>query len=177
VIYSATDIAKYIVYVAHEFGDEITHLKLQKLLYYVQGAYLALRNEPIFEDEILAWKHGPVVRRVFDNYRSNGRAPIPRPDRKITISEFDNAFISAIYDKYRKFSASQLVERTHAELPYVNSAEDDVITNDSIKDYFLHYVYNDENLFKNIPCVSELPAEWYDPAEDEYYQKMLDGQI
>lgn len=48
--YNILDIAK-----SHpDCGDVITNMKLQKLLYYMQGFHLAVFNTPIFEDEIVA---------------------------------------------------------------------------------------------------------------------------
>lgn len=64
--YSALDIAEWFLYynrsIMEEYDAEyISNLKLQKLLYYAQGCYLALRDKSLFCDNILAWKHGPVV--------------------------------------------------------------------------------------------------------------------
>ena len=36
-------------------GELISNLKLQKLLYYMQGFHLAYFNEPLFEEDIEAW--------------------------------------------------------------------------------------------------------------------------
>jgi uncharacterized phage-associated protein len=45
-----------------DIGDVISNLKLQKLLYYAQGFYLAIYGKALFEEDIVAWEHGPVVR-------------------------------------------------------------------------------------------------------------------
>jgi len=39
-----------------------------------------------------------------------------------------------------------------------------------IRDYFASVVYNDDDLLTDKPVVTELPKEWYDPAEDEELQ-------
>ena len=54
----ADEIARFfIATVDRDSGDNITHLKLQKLLYYAQGFHLALhRGEALFPDDILAWE-------------------------------------------------------------------------------------------------------------------------
>ena len=59
----AIEISKYIVNYANEKGLDITNLKLQKLLYYVQAAFLLLSEgkEPCFSDKIVACLHGPVL--------------------------------------------------------------------------------------------------------------------
>ena len=64
------DVANYLLSLADPLeGDLISHLKLQKLLYYSQGVSLALRNQPLFNNKILAWAHGPVVREVWEYYK------------------------------------------------------------------------------------------------------------
>ena len=43
---------KLIALTAKDQGDSITNLKLQKLLYYVQGFNLAAFQSPLFEEDI-----------------------------------------------------------------------------------------------------------------------------
>ena len=63
--HKATTLAKWFISrVERDSGDDITHLKLQKLLYYAQAWHLAHTNAPLFNKEIKAWTHGPVVTTV-----------------------------------------------------------------------------------------------------------------
>ena len=57
-------------------GDLVTNLRLQKLLYFAQGWYLARYGKPLFEDDMLCWKYGPVVRTVYDKYKDRGKTGI-----------------------------------------------------------------------------------------------------
>ncbi len=43
----------------------MSNLKLQKLLYDAQGHYLGGHGQPLFEDPIEAWVHGPVVPSTY----------------------------------------------------------------------------------------------------------------
>ena len=55
--------------VRYNSADNISNLKIQKLLYYAQGCSLASLKEPLFDEEIMAWKHfnnNPVQRSVGD---------------------------------------------------------------------------------------------------------------
>ena len=79
--YTAEQIASwFLLYnnlkVEEEGADSITNLKLQKLLYYAQGCYLALENKPLFNDNIVAWKHGPVVECIYNKYSPYGSSGI-----------------------------------------------------------------------------------------------------
>jgi len=77
----AIDVARYILTLLDEdtAGDLMSHLKLQKLLYYCQGFTLALLNRPLFEDKVVAWQHGPVVPTVWEEFKHYGSQPIPKP--------------------------------------------------------------------------------------------------
>jgi len=169
--YKATEIARFVVKISKAYGDKITHLKLQKILYYIQGAYLALKNQPAFSDEILAWKLGPAVISVYSEYKQYGKKAIPYNSGAIEISPEDQKFIEEIYKRYRGYTAGQLVDKTHREAPWESTADSDVISNDSIKEYFSSTVYNESNLFLDREIITVLPTEWYDLTEDEEWSK------
>jgi uncharacterized phage-associated protein len=44
----------------------MSHLKLQKLLYYCEAYHLAYFDESLIDCDFQAWVHGPVCREVFD---------------------------------------------------------------------------------------------------------------
>lgn len=84
---TASIIAKHILGACKAKQDFITNLKLQKLLYYSQAWHLAIYDEPLFQDRIEAWVHGPVVPSVFREYRSFRWSPIwPTPDDDALLS-------------------------------------------------------------------------------------------
>lgn len=55
-------------------GGNIDHLKLQKLVYYAQAWFVSIYpdKEPLFDEPIEAWSHGPVVRSVYNRFRKYG---------------------------------------------------------------------------------------------------------
>jgi len=114
---TALDIAGYLVNLASaDPENDLTNLKLQKLLYFAQGEYLRKTGQPLFADEIEAWQYGPVIRSVYDAYKSCGAFPITLFDIKTEPKELaDNirAFVKSIWSKYGKYSASHLVSLTH----------------------------------------------------------------
>lgn len=67
-IQSALDISKYIINKHIELGKPVSNLKLQKILYYIQGEILAKLNRQAFNEAIFAWKHGPVLLEVYYKY-------------------------------------------------------------------------------------------------------------
>lgn len=75
--YNALDVARKVIAATNEaVGDSITNLKLQKLLYYLQGHWLATFDGPLFGDKIEAWRYGPVVPSVYSHFAVNRGNPI-----------------------------------------------------------------------------------------------------
>src|SRR5580693_2299753 len=70
--YPALTIAKWFIAWAEAEDEELSNLKLQKLLYYAQGHYLAESGRSLFTDQLQAWSHGPVVPQVYYEYKDNG---------------------------------------------------------------------------------------------------------
>ena len=139
---TAKQVGDYLVTLAHREGDPITHLKLQKLCYYVQGFSLAIRDKPMFPETIQAWDHGPVVPALFQQHKQHGNQVIPRPDRT-TIAEVsvkDRELIQEVYKVYGQFSGWRLRDMTHTEPPWKNVFVEGVpfieITLDAMKAYF-----------------------------------------
>ncbi|MDR1292827.1 MAG: DUF4065 domain-containing protein [Clostridiales Family XIII bacterium] len=169
--YSANDIASYILQLSEENGDEITPLKLEKLLYYAQGTFLALKHEALFDDEVLAWKHGPVIYSIYKKYQRYGDSPIPKEGKISGLDEQTEAILSAVYAKYRGFSPWQLVDKTHREAPWKDAGMNDVITSESIRRYFEDEILS--TAFHDVPAGEAFPKEWYDSDEDAEWENDL----
>lgn len=99
-----------------EYGDCISNLKLQKLVYFAQGFVLAITGKTLFKDEILAWQHGPVVRSLYDKYKDYGASCIKKPET-FNFQHLNNEEITEIlddvYNTYGQFSAWKLRDLTH----------------------------------------------------------------
>jgi uncharacterized phage-associated protein len=134
--------SKYILKYCNE--KEITdcsNKKMQKLLYYTQAWSLALRGKKIFDDDIEAWLHGPVVRQVYDKYKEYGFDPIPSESVKYDESCFtdeDLRFTDSVLEVYCKYDADYLEYRTHVESPWQEGRrnKDKIIALDSMKSYY-----------------------------------------
>ena len=148
---TAKQIAEWFLYYnamkIEEFGegvDQISNLKLQKLLYYAQGCYLALKDQPLFDEDFLAWIHGPVIQCIYDEYKQYGSCGIPKPDNyeNILSNEVQEILVE-VYDIFGKYSAWGLRNMTHQEDPWKNTPNMGVISKESIKKYFKeHYIEN-----------------------------------
>lgn len=123
-MYSALDIAKWFLNINRaqmnfEDSEYITNLKLQKLLYYAQGYYLARKNDPLFKEDFIAWEHGPIIRKVYDEYKKNGAKGIEyNEDFNISIDKETEIILNEVYEKFGQFSAWKLRDMTHQEMPW-----------------------------------------------------------
>lgn len=118
---TAKQVADYFLYRANDAEEPITNLKLQKLLYYAQGYYLATQDDLLFDDEIQAWAHGPVVPNVYHTYKHFRWKPISRAVSKPTIKESIVEFLDLIIETFLPKDAYKLELMTHQETPWVNA--------------------------------------------------------
>ena len=47
-------------------------------MYYTQGWCLALADQPLFNEQIEAWKWGPVIRSIYHQFKEFGNSPITK---------------------------------------------------------------------------------------------------
>lgn len=143
-MYNAIDIARW--FLLHNLAEQmecddvegISNLKLQKLLYYAQGCYLALHKERLFSDPIVAWQHGPVVEAVYQEYkrfRADFITDYTEPEVKFS-EEVENVLLW-VYNEFGQYTAWALRNMTHKEKPWLETAKSSEINVDLIKEYFL----------------------------------------
>jgi uncharacterized phage-associated protein len=69
--------ANYILDKLEKFEiNDVTNLKLQKLLYFAYGIYFILYDKKLFTSPIQAWKLGPVIPKVYHEFKNHGGKPI-----------------------------------------------------------------------------------------------------
>lgn len=153
--YKAIDIAKWFLYKSlrekeQGDGDNITLLKLLKLLYYAEGCSLAVGNGSLFDEDIIAWEHGPVVPEVYYAYCNDPyNLPFNKNEDMASINKIkpnDENLLNQVYDVFGQYTAWTLREKTHTEKPWLEATESGTVLNrkisrDTMKDYFKeHYV-------------------------------------
>lgn len=121
-----------------ESGDSLTNLKLQKLVYYVQGFHLAMYGKTLFDESILHWEHGPVVRELYDELKTHGSNSIPIPNdfEPSMFSDEQIKLIEEVNSVYGQFSAWKLRDMTHNEQPWLSTRKDEVITPANLTSFF-----------------------------------------
>lgn len=133
----ASQIAKAFLKLSRpEVGDAITNLKLQKLLYYAQGFYLAMYKKPLFKEDLIAWDHGPIVKEVYYDYNSFSSGFIPVPEGKVVLTKNEQNLIESVWKVYGQFSAWKLREMTHNEPPWKTTERNKIISHQKLSDFF-----------------------------------------
>lgn len=125
-----------------EFADELTQMKVMKLLYYVQGTCLAVYGTKAFADDIVAWKYGPAVESVHNAFY--GKRGIvgeitdeDRQDYKEIESNSNLAsVVHAVQEAFGDKSAIELMNQTHSERPWKETPQSGVIDPKLIEDFF-----------------------------------------
>lgn len=162
---------------------------LHKFLYFAQGYSLALNEVPLFDEEIEAWKYGPVVPSVYQTYKYNKKENISEIVGKFSLDNYDSKTIElllAVINDYGKYSSSELINITHKkgspwDMVYVEGANN-IITKESIADYFkkenLANIHNID--LKKIAYIGKrednskpllLPSDWDDGEDYSTYLK------
>lgn len=110
--------------------ESISPKKLQKLVYYSYAWSIALLNDSpeniqfkLFESDVEAWVHGPVVPELYRKYKDFGWQEIPQVkdfDESIFASEILD-ILQQVWDVYGGFTGNQLEAISHKEMPWIEA--------------------------------------------------------
>lgn len=154
-------------------AESLTQMKAMKLLYYIQGAYLSKFDKRLFDNDIVAWKYGPVVTEVYDKYK--GKRSIVDKYTQKDIDDYEliqrdvevKECLNKIYVILGSYSASMLMQKTHNEDPWRSTAQSCVIPDEKIKDYFIRTSFNKklesdfkERLFEETFLENKASMDW-----------------
>lgn len=144
--YKAVDVANWFIeQFDKDAGDVITHLKLQKLLYFAEAWTQLLLDRELFDENIEAWAHGPVVREVFNEFQGSGWQPLVASSNVIDFDEEVNDVLEQVLDAYGNVSAKTLEHMTHNDRPWIEARGalapearcSNIISKELIKEFFV----------------------------------------
>jgi uncharacterized phage-associated protein len=127
----STVLANYIL----ESIGKMSHLKLQKLLYFIEGYHLAYFSTNLIDDDFEAWVHGPVSRKIYNElkdksviysditYIAEQDAPTPSImlSRLLTSDQVD--LINEVLGLYGNETGFTLESITHQQTPWIKARE------------------------------------------------------
>lgn len=125
--------------------NPITHLALQKLLYFSQSWDMAWNKKWLFEEDCEAWVHGAVYRSVYEEFKKFKYKPLPRVSKESSLQKEEIEVLQFVLKYYYDvYTAKTLETICHLEEPYkiARSGYDEedscveIIRKDDIKNYY-----------------------------------------
>lgn len=157
--YKSKTIALFFLELGYSEGIEITHMKLQKLIYFAHGWCLAIVGEPLIQESIEAWPYGPVIGNLYQWLKQFGAGPIKieelsiNTDLRISLLELKKdhvivQLLNRVWSVYKDYDAIKLSKMTHLpSSPWATVREkyppkkfNITIDDNLIEDYFSEYV-------------------------------------
>src|SRR2546421_11399446 len=77
-MYDARAVANFFIDRAGRTGHSLTIMTLLKVLYFAHGWHLAQFSKPLVAQPFEAWKHGPVNRVVYEQFKGYGKKPLDK---------------------------------------------------------------------------------------------------
>lgn len=146
-MYDARHVANEFIRLANEHSRGLTHLMIQKMVYFAHARMLSLHREPLISQKFQAWRYGPVVRHLYHALKHSNslqvwdRIPMNPP------AHFDRRardIIAWSFNRYSHLSGIELSRLTHApEAPWyqtllllAEAVSSPVIPNKLIEEYY-----------------------------------------
>lgn len=113
------DVAKYIT----ERTGEVSAMKLQKLMYYVQAWSLVWEEEPLFDNDFQAWANGPVLPGLYALHRGMFKveASLFSEASSANLTDTERGNIDKVIAFYGEKTAQWLSNLTHQENPWLDA--------------------------------------------------------
>lgn len=154
--YKVLDVCRHVINYSNDAEYNISNLKLQKILYFIQAEFLVDFGIPCFMEHMEAWNFGPVVPVAYREYKCFGANPIPRISKFVEykphciiytqfidniITDEHKSIIDDILDYFADYSASELVDITHKQEPWIDAyhSNNRIIDNNAIEGFFRRY--------------------------------------
>ena len=108
-------VAEHIRWLRTKEGEPTTPLHLVKLVYISHGWMLGLHGTPLIQEDVEAWKYGPVIPAIYHRYKPFGgyHIQLPTKSREGQMDEDQQELVEAVEEGYRRFSAVELSAMTH----------------------------------------------------------------
>ncbi len=138
-------LCKYIIKYEEFNNRNVNPLKLQKILYFLQVYFLTKENRKCFSEEIEAWNFGPIISKVYEEYKFFGSIGISitiENDLEELVTNVENRLlINELLELIatNKYNFTDLTHISMNQDPWINAYEKNeknIISDESIKKYF-----------------------------------------
>ena len=100
-------------------GCDMDEMKMHKMMYFSQRESLMNTNNPLFGDSFEAWKFGPVLRSVRNEYKRNHMFESVNE----TLTEEEKGLVESVFERYDSFDAWDLSSLSHEEFSWKQARE------------------------------------------------------
>lgn len=132
-----SQVGAYFVQAAPE--GTMTPPKLQKLCVYAQSISLAYLGTPLFDEEMQAWDHGPIIPELYEEY---GKTGILHADGKYDPDNFTSQqrlILATVQANFGPYTDWGLSEQSHLDFPG-NFGSEEIIPKEEIRKAFWNNV-------------------------------------
>ncbi|MDR1881915.1 MAG: DUF4065 domain-containing protein [Prevotella sp.] len=122
----STTLADYIL----KNHGPMSHLKLQKLLFYCDAYHMAYFGKELITDEFEAWAHGPVSRAIYNSLKDKSVLYSDlsfsdkgmNPDEGIKkLTSDQQTMLNEVLGELSTWTGAQLEAATHREYPWIEA--------------------------------------------------------
>lgn len=146
---SCFNVANYFLLINN--SKNLTNLKMQKLVYYAYGWYLARYDERLFKENMEAWNEGAIIPELHHALKHHqDKLILTSEESHTTLDESTQQFLRNVFFQYNKYSLSQLnyltnIDCTPWSAVFNNDTRSNIINDHLIRIYFLEL----QNLLDN----------------------------
>lgn len=144
---SAISVANEFIRLGKEENNFFTPMQLLKLVYIAHGWMLGFFGKPLINEDVEAWKYGPVIPELYQEVKNYGREKVRNEIRswptlsRQSLNEEEKSVIHFVYKKYGNLDGIRLSMITHQkDTPwsdiFSHEGWGDVIPNDLIRNHY-----------------------------------------
>lgn len=147
---NSVTVANEFINLARKDGRYFTPMQLLKLVYIAHGWMFGFFNKPLIDDDIEAWKYGPVIPNLYQAVKKYGNRPIDeaislplweRIQGQQSLDEEEQKVVKFVYKKYGHFDGIQLSMLTHQNDTPWSEVFDPYSWGDRISNNVIHRYY------------------------------------
>jgi uncharacterized phage-associated protein len=135
--------------------DDLSPLRVQKLLYFVHGWYLAITGAALLTEPFVRGPYGPLLVSLEAELRGYGSLPVGDYIKQwdmgsgkymalfVNMAAYPDlsSILGKVWEQYRRFSTAQLSTLSHSDTsPWAQTAPGQPINNELIRQSFLQMV-------------------------------------
>ena len=175
---NAVDVAAWFV-ITSDYTK--THRQVQKLAYIAHGYMLAIKNEPLFTDEILALENGVFIPSIWKKFKKHGHAPIEKITSNAKFTDDQVKILRGTYMNYAHLCGYYLSEMTakNPNLPtpcqqcYMKGKKNE-IPNDITQKYYADVVQGMKNeLYPGMDAEMKNERETQPDTDDDVFEDLF----